>query len=152
MSVGPFSGAFYLGTTCKRVPWLPCTVKASVNSFFTVTPSSLSLLRLKPGDKVLGTITVEADCPIEIRELASSAGDIAAVLKPGARPNAAVVEVAIAEGAEVGKREEQLNFTVASDEKSVRHTTRIHGVLRGANQTRQESAASQQDGKETPSG
>jgi hypothetical protein len=60
----------------------------------------------------------------------------------------------MAEGAQTGKREEKLTFTVASSEKSVSHTTRIHGLLRGAGsqENRQESAASKKDKEATPSG
>jgi hypothetical protein len=135
-AVGKYAGTFNLKTTCKRVPLLPCTVKAVVNAFFTVEPPMANLGRVQPGSQSGSAVVVKADRPIQIKDVSISAGDMSAEVQPGPSAEVAVIRVTVAENAAKGERNEQLSFTVAAADKTTRHTMLVRGVLLDAAQTK----------------
>ena len=116
---GQLDGRFSITTTCKRLQSYPVTVKAKINSFYTITPPRQLMVRsgVQPGQASTGSATVSADKPIELIDVKSSSEDLTVTTKPGPKPNSIVIEAALKPDVSPGQRNETITFSIkAGDE------------------------------------
>lgn len=78
LPAGVFKDEIVLTTNDPRGAKIPISVSALIQSQVTVSPSTLVLGRLKPGQVVKSTVLVRATKPCKIREIVTRKGDVTA--------------------------------------------------------------------------
>jgi hypothetical protein len=129
--IGKIKESFQIITTCKRVPRFRCLYEAQVNGFYELSKSRM-FFSMRPNaskDVPLDSLRVEADRPIEIVDLKVSGDAFRAAWKSGASKNTAIIEIYAEPGAQPGRRNETLAFSVKSAEETLPNRVQVRGVL-----------------------
>ena len=119
---GQFNARFGIQTTCKRLRMFYCTLKAKVESFYSVAPQRRITLRTggRSGSNPTTRVSVTADRPFEIVDLATSSEQFTAALAPGKVPNSSFIELALSPDAQPGHKSETVSFSVKTAEQTLK--------------------------------
>ena len=120
--LGGYTGRFAIKTTCKRVKQITCSATAKITSFYSIQPPPPRPLlvhnRTQGPARGPAKATITAECPFEISGLRPSTDSLVVTQKPGPEPNSVVIEVSLKPDVAAGRRNETVEFTIASDEES----------------------------------
>jgi hypothetical protein len=83
LPVGPFKDEITLRTNDPRAPVIPVSVAALVQGRVTISPSTLVLGRLKPGQAVKTTVLLRASAPCKLVEAQPVKGEASAATTKG---------------------------------------------------------------------
>jgi len=120
--LGGYTGRFAIKTTCKRVKQITCSATAKITSFYSIHPPPPRPLMVHNRTQGPGSgpakATITAECPFEISGLKPSTDSLVVAQKPGPEPNSVVIEVSLKPDVALGRRNETVEFTIASDEET----------------------------------
>jgi len=120
--LGGYTARFAIKTTCKRVKQIMCSATAKIISFYSIQPPPPRPLlvhnRTQGPASGPAKATITAECPFEISGLKPSNDSLVAVQKPGPEPNSVVIEVSLKPDVAPGRRNEAVEFTIASGEET----------------------------------
>ena len=123
--LGEYAPVYWLVTDLKRVAEIEGKIYVKVVSFFDVSPASLGARNVvTPGQAKVATATVSSAEPIAVSDITVSGNDLGVEVVPGASPNAAEIVLSVKPDATAGLKNETVEFTVKSGDKTSKHSMR----------------------------
>lgn len=120
--------SLFIGSTCKRLPWLPCYVSFRVVSFYEVSSDSIRWdgTSAERGKKV-STLELKSNESIEVNDIQVDNADFLVTAREGTAPNTIVLEVTVRPDAKEGEKKGFLEFNVKNGKESVRDRVYLAG-------------------------
>ncbi|MCH7909928.1 MAG: DUF1573 domain-containing protein [Candidatus Hydrogenedentes bacterium] len=114
--VGDYYSNLVIRTNISRVPNIKIPLSASVRGVYNLSPGSLSLPFLRPGESLKEVMTLSADIPLELGSIVAKHGDVIQVThRPGTEPNSIVFDIDVAESPEHGVHNEKWTLDIVVD-------------------------------------
>jgi hypothetical protein len=132
LPVGAFYDSFHILTNTKRIDTLPYKLSANVESFFSVTPTMLSVRNaVEPGASQIATAVVSSESDFVLDDLEVTGEAFSVAVREGDKPNTKFIDLGVRSDAGPGLKNESVSFTVRSGEKHVKHTLRAFASVTG---------------------
>ncbi|GMV90281.1 MAG: hypothetical protein AMXMBFR82_00590 [Candidatus Hydrogenedentota bacterium] len=132
LPVGTFSDSFYILTNTKRVDRFAYRVSANVESFFSVTPTMLSVRNaVDPGSSQIATAVVSSETDFSLDDVEVTGEAFSVAVRDGDKPNTKFLDLGVRPDAGPGLKNESVSFTVRSGDKAVKHTMRAFASVTG---------------------
>ena len=113
---GDYYSNLVIRTNISRVPNIKIPLSASVRGVYNLSPGSLSLPFLRPGESLKEVMTLSADIPLELGSIVAKHGDVIQVThRPGTEPNSIVFDIDVAESPEHGVHDEKWTLDIVVD-------------------------------------
>lgn len=132
LPVGTFSDSFHILTNTKRLPSFAYRVSANVESFFSVTPTMLSVRNaVDPGSSQIATAVVSSEAEFSLDDVEVTGEAFSVAVREGDKPNTKFLDLGVRPDAGPGLKNESVSFTVRSGDKAVKHTMRAFASVTG---------------------
>ncbi len=132
LPIGVFKDAFYIHTNVERVGRVPYAITANVESFFSVTPTMLSVRNaVDPGSSQIATAVVSSESEFSLDDVEVTGEAFSVAVRDGDKPNTKFLDLGVRPDAGPGLKNESVSFTVRSGDKTVKHTMRAFASVTG---------------------
>ncbi|MCL4691176.1 MAG: hypothetical protein KJ060_01490, partial [Candidatus Hydrogenedentes bacterium] len=105
---------------------------ANVESFFSVTPTMLSVRNaVDPGSSQIATAVVSSETAFSLDDVEVTGEAFSVAVRDGDKPNTKFLDLGVRPDAGPGLKNESVSFTVRSGDKAVKHTMRAFASVTG---------------------
>ena len=126
---GDYKAMVDVETSVARVRHMPVYVTADVVAPYGIKPRPASFGLVPPGKSPAGTVTVFADRPVQVANVAISGKDLSAAPAPGPDSKSVFINVSVSPNAASGAKREQLSFTVKVGEAVYKENVQVVAVV-----------------------
>lgn len=113
---GEYYSNLVIQTNIHRVPNIKIPLSASIRGVYNLSPGTVSLPFLRPGEKLKEVMVLSSDVPLELGSLVAKNGDVLKVThRRGPEPNSFVFDVDVAEAPDHGVHDDKWTLDIVAD-------------------------------------